>query len=119
MALPLKQAIAGLPATDQAKAREALGRLLGFDGKLSPTSADAALYELFLQESTRQIFLDELGPENSASWQAFVANSNLSYPAVADHLLGREDSPFWDDTRTAQKEDKPADRKSTRLNSSH
>ena len=108
MAQPLKQAIAALPAADQAKAREALGRLLGFDGKLSPGSADAALYELFLQESTRQIFLDELGPENSASWQAFVANSNLSYPAVADHLLGREDSPFWDDTRTAQKEDKPA-----------
>ena len=108
MALPLKQAIAALPAADQAKAREALGRLLGFDGKLSPTSADAALYELFLQESTRQIFLDELGPENSASWLAFVANSNLSYPAVADHLLGREDSPFWDDTHTAQKEDKPA-----------
>lgn len=108
MAQPLKQAIAALPASEQAKAREALGRLLGFDGKLSPSSADAALYELFLQESTRQIFLDELGPENSASWQAFVTNSNLSYPAVADHLLGREDSPFWDDTRTAQKEDKPA-----------
>ena len=108
MALPLKQAIAGLPATDQAKAREALGRLMAFDGKLSPTSADAALYELFLQESTRQLFLDELGPESSASWKAFIANSNLSYSAVADHLLGREDSPFWDDIRTPQKEDKPA-----------
>ncbi len=108
MALPLKQAIAGLPATDQAKAREALGRLMAFDGKLSPTSADAALYELFLQESTRQLFLDELGPESSASWKAFIANSNLSYSAVADHLLGREDSPFWDDIRTPPKEDKPA-----------
>lgn len=61
----------------------------------------------FLQESTRQIFLDELGPESSASWKAFVANSNLSYSALADHLLGREDSPFWDDIRTP-KEDKPA-----------
>ena len=108
MAQPLKQAIAALPPADQARAREALGRLIAFDGKLSPTSADAALYELFLQESTRQIFLDELGPEGSSGWQAFVANGNLSYPAVADHLLGREDSPFWDDTRTAQKEDKPA-----------
>ena len=108
MAQPLKQAIAALPAPEQAKAREALGRLMAFDGKLGANSADAAVYELFLQESTRQIFLDELGPENSASWQAFVANSNLSYPAVADHLLGREDSPFWDDSRTTQKEDKPA-----------
>ncbi len=107
MAQPLKHAIAALPAGDQAKAREALSRLMAFDAKLSPTSADAALYELFLQESTRQLFLDELGPESSASWKAFIANGNLSYSAQADHLLGREDSPFWDDVRTPQKEDKP------------
>ena len=107
MAQPLKQAIAALPAADQGKAREALGRLIAFDGKLGPASADAALYELFLQESTRQIFLDELGPETSASWKAFIANGGLSYSAQADHLLGREDSPFWDDIRTPQKEDKP------------
>lgn len=107
MAHPLKDAIAALPASDQSKARTALSRLMAFDGKLSPHSADAALYELFLQESTRHIFIDELGPESSASWKAFVANGNLSYSAQADHLLGREDSPFWDDVRTSQKEDKP------------
>jgi acyl-homoserine-lactone acylase len=80
---------------------------MAFDGKLSPTSADAAIYELFLQESTKQIFLDELGPESSPAWKAFIANGDLSYAAQADHLLGREDSPFWDDVRTPQKEDKP------------
>jgi acyl-homoserine-lactone acylase len=106
MAKPLQAAIDGLPEADRAKAREAYGRLLGFDGRLSATSADAALYELFLQESSKQIFLDELGPEDSASWQAFVANADVSYSAQADHLLGREDSPFWDDVRTPQKEDK-------------
>ena len=100
MAQPLKQAIDALPAADRAKAREAYSRLMAFDGKLSPTSADAAIYELFLQESTRQIFLDELGPESSPAWKAFVANGKLSYAAQADHLLGREDSPFWDDVRT-------------------
>lgn len=108
MAQPLKQAIDALPAAERTKAREALDRLLAFDGRLAPTSADAAVYELFLQESARQIFLDKLGPENSASWKAFVSNASLSYSAIADHLLGREDSPFWDDTRTPQKEDKPA-----------
>jgi acyl-homoserine-lactone acylase len=107
-AQPLKQAIDALPAADQAKAREALSRLMAFDGRLSATSADAAIYELFLLESTKQIFLDELGPETSATWKAFVSNASLSYAAQADHLLGREDSPFWDDVRTAQKEDKPA-----------
>lgn len=106
MAKPLQAAIDGLPEADRAKAREAYGRLLGFDGRLSATSADAALYELFLQESSKQIFLDELGPEDSASWQAFVANADVSYSAQADHLLSREDSPFWDDVRTPQKEDK-------------
>jgi acyl-homoserine-lactone acylase len=108
MAQPLKQAIEALPEADRAKAREAFTRLTAFDGKLAPTSADAAIYELFLQESMKQIFLDELGPESSPAWKAFIANGDLSYAAQADHLLAREDSPFWDDARTAQKEDKPA-----------
>ncbi|WP_095077417.1 penicillin acylase family protein [Pseudomonas sp. Irchel s3h17] len=107
MSQPLKQAISALPGLEAGKAREAFSRLMAFDGKLSPTSTDAAIYELFLQESMKQVFLDELGPDSRPSWKAFVANGTLSYSAQADHLLGREDSPFWDDTRTAQKEDKP------------
>jgi acyl-homoserine-lactone acylase len=108
MAQPLKQAIDALPPADRAKAHEAYSRFMAFDGKLAPTSTDAAIYELFLEQSSQQIFLDELGPQTSPAWQAFVANGTLSYAAQADHLLGREDSPFWDDVRTAQKEDKPA-----------
>jgi acyl-homoserine-lactone acylase len=108
MAQPLKQAIDALPPAQRDKARNALARLKAFDGRLSPVSADAALYELFLQEVTRQTFLDDLGPESGPAWQAFVSNARLSYSAQADHLLGRDDSPFWDDRSTAQKEDKPA-----------
>ncbi|MDH1632180.1 penicillin acylase family protein [Pseudomonas mosselii] len=107
MAQPLKQAIDALPAAQRDKARDALARLKAFDGRLSPVSADAALYELFLQAVTRQTFLDELGPESSPAWQAFVGNAQLSYSAQVDHLLGREDSPFWDDRGTPQKDDKP------------
>jgi acyl-homoserine-lactone acylase len=108
MVKPLKQAIDALPEAERGKAREAFTRLMAFDGKLTATSADAALYELFLQESARQIFLDELGPEGSPAWKALAQNASLSYSPQADHLLGREDSPFWDDVKTAQKEDKPA-----------
>jgi len=108
MSKPLKQAIDALPPADRDKAREALSRLMAFDGRLSPVSADAAIYELFLQESTRQIFLDELGPESSPAWKALVQTADLSYSPQADHLLGREDSPYWDDVKTPQKEDKPA-----------
>ena len=108
IAQPLAKAIDALPGGERDKAREALKRLQAFDGRLSAQSADAALYEMFLQESVRQTFLDELGPEDSTAWQGLVEIAKLSYSAQADHLLGRQDSPFWDDVRTAQKEDKPA-----------
>ena len=107
MAAALEQAIARLPQPAQAQARAALQRLLGFDGTLAGTSADAALYSAFLQESARLIFLDELGPEDSPAWQAMVESADISYSAQADHLTGRIDSPFWDDVNTPEKEDKP------------
>lgn len=108
MTKPLKQAIDALPEAERAKAREAYTRLMAFDGKLTAGSADAAMYELFLQESAKLTFLDELGPESSLAWQALSANASSSYSPQADHLLGREDSPYWDDIKTPQKEDKPA-----------
>lgn len=108
MAEPLRAAIDALAEPQRARAREGLSRLLSFDGKLSADSADAALYEAFLMESARQTFLDELGPEDSAAWKALVETANTSYSAQADHLLARDDSPFWDDLSTPQREDKPA-----------
>ncbi|WP_341303339.1 penicillin acylase family protein [Pseudomonas sp. TMP25] len=108
MAESLKSAIDTLPAVDRDNAREALNRLMKFDGKMAASSADAALYSAFLFQSARETFLDELGPESNPAWKALVEAANSSYSAQADHLLGREDSPFWNDRRTAQQEDKPA-----------
>lgn len=108
MAQPLHKAIDALPTGERDRAREALKRLQAFDGRLAAQSADAALYAMFLQESARQTFLDELGPQDSPAWQGLVEIAKLSYSAQADHLLGRQDSPFWDDVRTPQQEDKPA-----------
>lgn len=108
MAKPLAQAIEALPAAQKPKAQEALKRLLAFDGKLDASSANAAIYGAFLYESSRQIFLDELGPDDSSpAWQALVQASINSYSAQADHLLGRDNSPFWDDVTTPQTETKP------------
>jgi len=107
MAQPLQQAIDALPPAERIKAREAYQQLKAFDGKLAATSADAALYGAFLHESARQTFLDELGPDTSSTWLAFVETADTSYSAQADHLLSREDSPFWDDLSTPAKEDKP------------
>ncbi|WP_288011220.1 penicillin acylase family protein, partial [Diaphorobacter sp.] len=108
MAEPLRAAIAALPAGERAKAEEAYRRLRAFDGRLAASSADAALYGAFLHESARHTFLDELGPDDSQTWKALLQVSGLSYSAQADHLLGRDDSPFWDDIGTPQVEDKPA-----------
>ena len=108
MAQALESALLALAPPEQSRAREALERLLAFDGTLTADSTDAALYAAFLHESARQIFLDELGPEDDPAWQALVQAANTSYSAQADHLLGRDDSPFWDDTSTPEAEDKPA-----------
>ena len=63
---------------------------MAFDGRLVSTSADAAIYELFLQESAKQIFLDKLGPQNSASWKAFVSNGGLFIPTNSNYRIGDE-----------------------------
>lgn len=107
MSESLERGLHALTEPSQGKARWALSRLLGFDGTLAADSADAALYEAFLMESARQTFLDELGPETSAAWKALVETANASYSAQADHLLGREDSPYWNNVNTPQVEDKP------------
>ena len=107
MGQPLQQAIAALPADERSKASEAYKRLSHFDGKLSASSGDAALYGAFLAENARLTFADELGGTDSPSWQALVETADLSYSAQADHLLGRDDSPFWDDLGSPGKEDKP------------
>jgi len=54
----------------------------------------------------RETFLDELGPENGPLWEAFVEINAISYSAVDDHLLQRDDSPFWDNIHTPDTETK-------------
>ncbi|MEH3023412.1 MAG: penicillin acylase family protein [Pseudomonas oryzihabitans] len=107
-AAPLRQAIAVLPADQRHAAEEALARLQAFDGRLAAGSADAALYESFLQTLAEQTFADELGGTASPTWQAFTTLSDTGYNPIVDHLLARDDSPYWDDVRTATREDKPA-----------
>ena len=103
----LENAISQLPKARQARAREALSALLQLDGNLSAASRDAAIYGAFLHSFTRRTFLDELGPASGGNWKAFVRISNISYSAPMDHLLVRgDDSPFWDNVKTPEKETK-------------
>ncbi|MBL8035803.1 MAG: penicillin acylase family protein [Leptospiraceae bacterium] len=102
----LTQAIDQLPAADNLKAVEAINILRGFDGNLAKDSAAAAVYQNFASAVAVLTFADELGGHGSDLWINFQAINKRSYNAVQDHLTGRDDSPFWDNTATADKETK-------------
>jgi acyl-homoserine-lactone acylase len=88
------------------QAREALDVLRAFDGDMSPDSRAAAVMGLFQDILIHKVFADELGGLDSAAGQSFLITIEMSYGADQDHLLGRPDSPFWDDVRTPQTESK-------------
>ena len=107
---PLAAAIESLSIDDQAKAQATLKTLLEFNGEMLVDSHAAAVMAMFDHQLTRGIFRDELTaskPEqNDMLWKSFINMNGRSYSAYQDHLLGREDSPFWDDVTTEIKEDK-------------
>lgn len=89
------------------KAQTALSVLKDFDGDMKIDSPAAALVSAFLDQATKNIFLDELGSADSNTWHAFLILNNEGYNATCDHLLARGDeSPFWDDLRTPARETK-------------
>jgi acyl-homoserine-lactone acylase len=90
-----------------AGARLALTMLQDFNGDMKADSKEAAFVGAFLHSATKDIFLDELGPVDSKAWKSFIIVNNESYNATCDHLLVRGDeSPFWDDISTPEKETK-------------
>jgi acyl-homoserine-lactone acylase len=89
------------------KTKLAIEMLSRFDGRMTVDSHDACIIGALLHSATRNIFLDELGPEDSQTWRAFVTINNLNYNATIDHVLVRgNESPFWDDIRTPEEETK-------------
>ena len=106
MATALDEAIADLPAMERNRARKTLQILLSFDGVMSADSKAAATFGIFLHSAIRTIFYDELGPEHNPAWQAFLANTTMSYSALQDHLLQRENSPFWGNRKFRREQNK-------------
>jgi len=104
----LRAAMKSLGEEKAGNVREALEFLKPerFNNIMAEDSAGAAVMGAFMHAATRCIFLDELGPEGSVAWESFQDASVISYSAFQDHLLGREDSPFWDNITTKRKETK-------------
>jgi acyl-homoserine-lactone acylase len=87
-------------------AEEILDILSSFDGEMEKDSLKACVYSVFLHCASKRIFLDELGPESSPQWESFCENEYYNYSPIHDHLLQREESPFFDDINTEKKETK-------------
>lgn len=103
----LRARIARLPDASRDSALRSLAMLSDFDGVMAIDAPGAALYGIFLDSLTRQAFADELGPPDSQAWQSFLSANAITYSAQQDHMLGRDDSPFWDDVKTTdRREDK-------------
>lgn len=103
----LQTAIDSLSSKQKNAATKTLTRLLEFNGDMQPSSGDAAVWGVFEANLIRAIFADELKrDESSVLWQSLMDINGRAYSAYQDHLLGRENSPFWDDVRTEKKETK-------------
>ncbi|MBV6492660.1 MAG: Acyl-homoserine lactone acylase QuiP [Turneriella sp.] len=101
----LKEAIQRLPTKKQKRAKSALEILSKFDNVMAKDSKGAALISAFYYTFTRNVFGDELGIDSSL-WKNFIDTNLRSYNAPQDHVLGRDESPFFDDIRTEAKESK-------------
>lgn len=104
----LNAAIAKLPEKKQTRAKAALAIFRKFDNTMTRTSQGGALMGAFYHVFTRNVFGDELEID-SPLWKSFIQTNLRSYSAPQDHILGREDSPFFDDVRTAQVKETKAD----------
>ncbi len=103
----VRKAIAALPQPDQIdRANAALEMLAEFDGNMAADSPGAAFFGIFQHMFIRSLFLDELGPEGKSAWKNYMVLNSGIYSPDEDHLLGRADSPFWDNIYTSRKETK-------------
>jgi acyl-homoserine-lactone acylase len=99
----INNAIAQLPEKKQKRARAALDILTKFDNVMGAKSQGAALIGAFYHVFTRNVFGDELVLD-SPLWKGFVDINLRSYSAPQDHILGRDESPFFDNVNTPRKE---------------
>ena len=100
----LQERINAMPEASGQSAEKSLKLLTEFDGRMAVDAPGAALYAIFLDSLTRHVFADELG--QGQAWESFMAANAITYSAQQDHMLGREDSPFWDNVQTPEREDK-------------
>ena len=91
----LEQTIKKLPNEQRSSAQQALQSFLNLNAKQPLSQQQAAWLQGFLAQAQAQLFKAELQALPASIQHAFALHNQHSYPAWLDHLLGREDSPFW------------------------
>ncbi len=102
MPAALKQALQQLPNQQRTSAQQALSKFLAINPQHSLSKENATWLEHFLAQMQTQLFKQELQDLPISMQQAFALHNRHSYPAWLDHLLGREDSPFWQTASVAK-----------------
>lgn len=103
----IRRAINAMPDRQKRRdADEALSILAGFNGDMQAGSSAAAVWGIFQNVFILDLFGDELGPVGSDTWNNFMVLNSGIYGPDEDHLLGRENSPFWDNIHTKARETK-------------
>ena len=77
-----------------------------FDCMMRVDSASAAVMGALYHCFVHNTFADELGPENTPVWEAFLQASMTSYAATDELLAYNHQSAFFDDVKTPKVETK-------------
>ncbi len=91
----LKQSVQKLPSTQRATAQQALQNFASINAQQPLSKQQSEWLERFLAQAQTQLFQQDVQTLPSSMQKAFALHNQHSYPAWLDHLLGREDSPFW------------------------
>ncbi len=91
----LKQAVQKLPAEQRSSAQQALQNFASINAQQSLSKQQSDWLQRFLAQAQNQLFQQEVQALPASMQQAFALHNRHSYPAWLDHILSREDSPFW------------------------
>ncbi len=91
----LKAAVQKQPREQRATAQQALQNFAAINAQQPLSTEQATWLERFLAQAQSQLFKQDLQALPASLQHAFSLHNQHSYPAWLDHVLGREDSPFW------------------------
>ncbi len=102
MSAALQQAMAQLPAAQRAAAQTALRDMLAINPQQPLSATQAHKLNHLLAQSQEHINQLAIKALPSSVQQAFMRTQQRGYAAGLDHILGRDDSSFWQTSGTSK-----------------